>query len=199
MLVVLFLTPTWNLAQESSGDFQPSLVELARQERDRRAATGSAPQVITNATIKGIRGLVSTSAAPPSVGAEEEGAGGEGTESEGSEVVERSAEEWAAMFDGARLDLQTAVNSNMVLQLKMNDLRNSYFRESDGSRKAQIQQELEQTQDAIQGSRQEVQEARSAIQALEGEAREAGVSPADIREMVGDLPEEQSITTSPES
>ena len=37
MLLVLLLVPAWSFAQENKGTKEPSLDELARQERERRA------------------------------------------------------------------------------------------------------------------------------------------------------------------
>ena len=47
-LLLLLLTPAWSLAQDAEA---PSLAEIARRERERRAGLEQPAQIITNATI----------------------------------------------------------------------------------------------------------------------------------------------------
>ena len=156
ILLAVLLTPAWSAAQDSGTTSQPSLAELARRERERRAKQTETAQVITNATIKGMRGLVSTSGAPPAAEAPAEAAEAAEETGESASTPEVNSEEWSGKFDEARLNLKNAVNRSMVVQLKMNDLRNSYFRENDGAKKGQIQRDLQDTQKEMDGSRQEV-------------------------------------------
>lgn len=192
--VMLLLMPTWSMAQESE---EISLAELARRERERRAAMGKPVRIITNANIGELRGLVSTSGAPASVAAE--GEGEEVGSEENSENGEGDAQDWQALFAEATLNLKNAVNRGLVLELKMNDLRNSYFSESDGTTKGRLQQLLTETQQEMVNSQGEVAAARQALGALQNEAQADGVPPGTIRDLVGDLPQAESIATSPGS
>ena len=80
----------------------------------------------------------------------------------------------------------------------MNDLRNDYFRADDGTTQTRIQQQLQETIQEIELSRQEVQAERDALQRIQSQARQAGLQPGDIRDAVGELPEPQSISTTPD-
>ncbi|MFQ5928751.1 MAG: hypothetical protein ACE5MK_03565 [Acidobacteriota bacterium] len=197
ILLVLFFVPTWAMAQESKETKkEPSLAELARRERERRANIKKEVPVITNATLKKLKGLVSVSGAPAAPSEGETEAEAE-TETEPEETAEKDLGTWKAEFDEARMNLKNAVNRSMVLQLKINDLRNAYFREDDGTTQARIQQQLQETLQEIESNKQEVQAAREALQKLENEARKEGLPPGTIRELVGELPKEETISTSP--
>ena len=43
MLLVLLLVPAWSFAQDDEGTKEPSLAELARRERERRAQLEEVP------------------------------------------------------------------------------------------------------------------------------------------------------------
>ncbi|MCH8320633.1 MAG: hypothetical protein IH790_06740 [Acidobacteria bacterium] len=73
MLLVLLLVPAWSFAQDDEGTKEPSLAELARKERERRAQLEEVP-LITNANIKRLGGgRVSTAAGPEAETAATEG------------------------------------------------------------------------------------------------------------------------------
>ncbi len=200
ILILLLLSPAWAGAQESQEtQKEPSLAELARRERARRASLKKVP-VITNATLRNVRGLISTSTAPPSASTGEESAEGQaGTDAEAeAEDADQVTAEWKGRIGDARRKVEQAVNNSNVLQLKMNDLRNDYFRADDGTTQTRIQQQLQETIQEIELSRQEVQAARDALQSIQSQARQAGLQPGDIRDAVGELPEPQSISTTPD-
>ena len=195
ILLVLLLVPAWSFAQESEETKPPSLAELARRERERRAGLKEVP-VITNAHLgRAAGGLVSTAAG---TGAEtgakegEEGAEAEAADSENAE----SETDWEGEFGEARLNLKNAVNRDLVLQLKMNDLRNEYLGGSNN--KARVQQQLLETQQEIEKNSKDVKTARKAIDSLQGDAQEKGVSDDQITDMVGELPKDTSITPRPD-
>ncbi len=198
ILILLLLSPAWAGAQESQEtQKEPSLAELARRERARRASLKKVP-VITNATLRNVRGLISTSTAPPSASTGEESAEGQaGTDAEAEDADQVTAE-WKGRIVDARRKVEQAVNNSNVLQLKLNDLRNDYFRADDGTTQTRIQQQLQETIQEIELSRQEVQAARDALQSIQSQARQAGLQPGDIRDAVGELPEPQSISTTPD-
>ncbi len=105
---------------------------------------------------------------------------------------------WESKFGEARINLKNAVNRDLVLQLKMNELRNSYLRQANGVTQARIQQQLLETQQEIEKNSQAVRESRSAVDTLRGEAEADGVTTDTIQSLVGGLPEDTSIITSPE-
>jgi hypothetical protein len=194
ILLVLLLVPAWSFAQENEETKPTSLAELARRERERKARLKEVP-VITNAHLgRAAGGLVSTSAGTAAEAVKgEEGAEAEANDSENAEPET----DWKGEFGEARLNLKNAVNRDLVLQLKMNDLRNEYLG-GGGTNKARIQQQLLETQQEIEKNSQDVKTARKAIDALQGDAQEKGVPDDQINDMVGELPKDTSITRRPD-
>ncbi len=170
ILLVLLFAPAWTLAQETE---EPSLVEAARQERERRAGITEEVQVLTNRDVEEMEGLVSTAVAPePAAEAVEEG-----------EAEESS---WGALFDETRLDLQTAENTVQVLQLQLEYLRDQWLRPPFGITQERIAQQLDETRKGLGVSRQEVEAARAAYQELQKKAEAAGLLVGEIRILMGE-------------
>ncbi len=184
ILLLLLLSPAWSLAQETE---EPSLAEVARRERERRANLTGEFRIITEANLKDFVGLVSTSGNPPTAASRRTDVGESGSE-ENSEDAKETPAAWPALFHEARLDLANAVNRGRVLELKMTDLQSAWLREDDGSAQGRIQQQLQETQQQIESNDRETQATRETFQALQLEAEQAGVFPAVIRELVGELP-----------
>ena len=187
ILLILLLTPVSILAQQESSP--PSLAELARKERERRARSQKEVPVITNATLKqALRGQVSAPGNAPQEEGEEE------AQRESSDGAAQSAADQAAAleasFTQARLDLETAVTKGRVLELKMNELRGQYYSQSNGVTQGRLQEQLQQLQLEIQANQQEVEAARAALQQLEQQARRDGVPPGAIRRMTADSPQD---------
>ncbi len=167
MFLVLLLVPAWSLAQGNQETKAPSLAELARQERERRAQLKEG-LVITNANLKSVGGgLVSTATGPEATEGEE----GAEAEENNSEKAETDAAVWERRFSEARLNLKTTVNRDLVLQLKMNDLRT----ENLGGNQARIQQQLLETQQEIEKNAENLHSAMQALEALEGEFQKEGI------------------------
>ncbi len=196
LLLVLLLVPAWSMAQGSEETKEPSLAELARSERERRAQLKAIP-ILTNSDLRKARGFVSTSVDPESEVAEveeEAEASSEAEETPASTEIDPAV--WESKFGEARLNLKNAVNRDLVLQLKMNELRNSYLRQDNGVTQARIQQQLLETQQEIERNSQAVRESRSAVDTLRNEAQAEGVSTETLQSLVGQLPEDTSIFNS---
>ncbi len=201
MLLVLLLVPAWSFAQENKETKGPSLAELARQERERRAQLEEI-LIITNANLKRVGGgFVSTAAGPEAETTAtegEEGAEGEvEAEENNSEKAETDPAVWEGRFGETRLNLKNAVNRDLVLQLKMNDLRNQYLSGS-GTNQGRIQEQLLETQQEIEKNAQDVKSARQAMDELQSEAQKEGIPNDKIIGLVGELPPDTSITTRPD-
>ncbi len=181
ILLLLLLSPAWSLAQATE---EPSLVEVARRERERRANMTGEVRVITEANLKDFVGLVSTSGNPTAAASERTDVGESGSE-ENSEDAKEAPAAWEALFNEARLDLANAVNRGRILELRMNDLQRAWLSEDDG---VKIQQQLQETLQLIESNNRETQANRETLQALQLEAQQAGVLPAVIRELVGQVP-----------
>ena len=168
ILLLLFISPAWSLAQETE---ELSLVEAARRERERRASITVEVKILTNRDVEEMEGLVSTATAP---------------ETSGEASEEGEPEDWVELFDEARLDLQTAENRLQVLQLQMVYLRDQWLRSDDGVTQQKIQVQLQETQKGLEISRQEVEAAGAAYQELQKKAEEAGLLPGELRDLMGD-------------
>jgi len=167
MFLVLLLVPAWSLAQGNQETKRPSLAELARQERERRAQLEEV-LVITDANLRSVGGgFVSTSTGPEAEATE----GEEGAEENNSEKAETDSAVWEKRFSEARLDLKNTVNRDLVLQLKMNDLRKGSL----GTNQARNQQQLRETQQEIEKNAENVHSAMQALKALEGEFQQEGI------------------------
>jgi len=118
-------------------------------------------------------------------------------ERNGSEKAEADPAVWEGRFDESRLNLKTAVNRDLVLQLKMNDLRNQYLSGS-GASQSRIQQQLLETQQKIEKNQQDVKSVRQSLDSLQDEAQKEGVPGDTIIGLVGELPPDTSITPRPD-
>ncbi len=94
--------------------------------------------------------------------------GEEGAEAEenNSEKAETDPAVWEGRFGEARINLKNAVNRDLVLQLKMNDLRNQYLSGS-GTNQARIQQQLLETQQEIEKNAINVRSHRHGMYAVQ--------------------------------
>jgi hypothetical protein len=194
LILMLFFTG-WGMAQESKE--KPSLVDLSRQAKSRKAE-GKPVRVITNEDLKRLQNApVSTSSSSVKATEGEEASeavpaetAGTATEDQGPDV-----EFWKSAFAEARLNLKNAVNRGLVMQLKMNNLRNAFYREDDGTTQARIQAELAQTLEQLEANKQDVEEARDTLKTVEEEARKAGLPPGTIRELTAEIEDPETVIT----
>jgi len=182
----------WGMAQSS----EPSLADLSKQARERKSKTQKPARLITNADLKNFQNApVSMSKAP------EQAQPADQTKTEGSapaspedaEAAKKLAE-WKAKFQSAVMDYKSAVNRGLVLQLRLNNMTNSYYAQTDDAARVKFAAEVEQTSKDMEANKEEVAAAEKAIDDLKLEARAAGVEEADITTMVGELPKPTSIT-----
>ncbi len=184
---------------EKTAKKEPSLVDLARQMRERRAEHTGPVRVIRNADLRSIGGARVSTGIPPKPAAKpaegkaaneaEAGAEEKAVTKEGPEDIQF----WQQAFQEARTSLETAVNQRMILELRMNNLRNAYLNTDDGTTREKIQGELAQSYQALGQAREDETAARRAIQQLERQAARVGLRPGQIRDLVGKLPDSKSI------
>lgn len=194
VFLLVCLLPAGLFAQ--SAEPTPTLAELAKREQERRAQQGTEGRIITNADLKQIRSarVVTSETRPAEAKTDDVQAVSSGEEgSDGKEDPAKVLAEWQKRFQEARGRLQTAVNQVLVLQLKMNELRNSFLNEPDGARREQTNAAIAATFEEVQQQRKEESAARQAITELQQEAVEAGLLPGQIREMTGVLPVSKSV------
>ncbi len=170
ILLLLFITPAWSLAQETE---ELSLFEAARRERERRASITVEVKVLTNRDVEEMEGLVSTATfSEPAP--------------EASEEVVSEEKSWGELFDETRLDLQNAENRVQVLQLQMVYLRDQWLGNSDGVTQQKVQVQPQETQEGLEISRQEVEALQAAYQELQKKAAAEGLLPRELRLLTGD-------------
>lgn len=203
VLIAIFLTWISPFAQTSSdNDRDLSLAELAEQEQERRSQIKQDVPLITNkdlATMQRARvsQARSTGAAKELPSPEEKPSTDETPESldEAEEEID-----WSQTFSEATLAYRTAVNNHLVLQLRFNNLRNAFFNEDDGTTQSLIQAQMQETTEKLEQNTQAIKESHQRITDLKQAAERAGLTPGEIRELTGELPEEpESIlsTTTP--
>jgi len=185
VLMLLFLTPVWSLAQESeeTEKKEPSLAEIARKERQRRAQINQPVKVITNATLKDVKGLVRSGAESSSSKTATQDNG----DSEPSEDRKKDAMEWENLFGGARERLVSAINQGEQLEQRMTELSAGWVRVSAGDTDSTLEEEFNRQNQQI-GQELEIQAARDAIETMDREARLEGVLPGTIRQRLEGLP-----------
>lgn len=191
-LLLLLSLPLAPGGQES--DEQPTLVEAARKAREARLQQAAPVRVITNQDLEGLtRAHVSRSAprVRPSSAMPTPPPGALPAEESSPEGLDLEA--WETRFQEMRLDLKNAVHENLVLQLKLNNLRNAFFREDDGTTQGMIQGQLEQTLQQLRANQQQIEEWRKALELLKKKAQVAGVPAGKIRDWTQEIADPPQI------
>ena len=190
LLIVLFLTPAWSLAQESeeSQEKEPSLADLARKERERRAKLDQPAKVITNATLKDVKGVVSSSTSSSSSRTPDQ----DEEDLEPARDRKRDPVEWENLFGEARQRLVSAIDRGEFIEERLTELSAGWVRvnpdTTDSTLEGEFAEQTERYKEDLEDNEQAIQAARDAIQTLEKEARLEGVLPGTIRQLLGDLP-----------
>lgn len=173
----------------------PTLAELARKEKERR--TEKDVRVIRNEDLGALRkarvatGQTTRASAGSGEAGEEADEMAAEPDAEGEAGLDLTF--WEGAFSQARTALVTAVNQKMVLELRMNSLRNAYFQQPDGVTRERIEGELAKTFTEVEQAREDEKAARQAIADLERQAARAGLTSGQIRDLVGQLPESKSM------
>ena len=187
----------------------PSLVDLAKKSRQ-QSEQNKQSLVITNADLRFLKNSKVGTSQNPSRGTKVEAEGGEDKtieESESNTLDPESNEpntdtdidlaKWTAAFNQATMDIKTAVNARMVIELRLNHLQNAYYRETDGARRGFWEQEIVKATTEIHQAKETEQTANSALRDLQKEALKEGLLPGQIRKLTGQLPEAKSIVDVP--
>jgi len=188
-LLAVFLISGWGMAQSSA----PSLADLSKQIRERKAKGYKPAPLITNADLKNFEN------APVSVSkAAEEGNHAEETKAPEVKALASREDgayaklltEWRPKFQMAVIDYKNAVNRGLVLKLRLNYLYNATYcaLEYDVSPAMFLAAEFERSAKEVESNKEEVATAERAVEALKVEARAAGLKEGDIAAKVGELP-----------
>jgi hypothetical protein len=168
----------------ASGSPAQSLGELAKKEKERREQIQSGVRVITNKeAAKFNSGPVTTVSLPPAQAPEKET-----PEKAVSPPVKPASDEpvdfqgrpeswWRQTMADARKTLKDLGNEGNVLTLKLADLQNQFYRESDGFKQQQIQREIQKTLYEQDRNKEDFEKAKKGLEDLEKEARKSGALP----------------------
>ena len=205
--------PAQDKAKSKSSKKPPSLAQLAREARARKAASDKPTRTITDADLPSLNAKLSQGSRPEPAVTGEAGApdgldpADDGVqeddpfaitdafdESLAGELLDESdftpeqMAEWQGVFGEARVNFQNAVNEALVLQLRLNNLENAYFSQSDGVAQESLEADLSKTIEAISTNKLSQKDAQAALDAVKANAGAAGLSPQQIDELIGQLP-----------
>ncbi len=189
-------------AVNSKDSAESELATLAKKEALRRQALPEQGVVITNIELLQLLGDMRSSKAPAAVSAvtpdtpEVTGtAGNDELPDSANDEKEALLDEMRDALREARQSVETASNSFMVLELRINNLRNHLYQEADPQRQQMLQQELNQATIEISEVRESESEARRQLDQVRKEAQLAGLLPGEIRDIVGTVPVTRSTAT----
>jgi hypothetical protein len=193
----------FGLAQE------PSLAEAARKAREKKLENPTKQvRVITNADLQTLKSNVSvgrpaakSSSPAQKTGQEAPGAKPDAETAASTEdrLATDEMEQLQQDLDSARTNLQIAVNEGLVLQLRLNNLRNAFMSRSDGSTQERVQAMIAQTFQQFQENTKSQEQIREEIRTLQSKALSMGLSKAEVERMTGRLPEASAQLLAPEA
>ena len=159
----------------------PSLVDLARQEAERRKALKTPSKVVTDRDLKPApprtaeAGPGAAPAAPtPAVSAEPAAAGDQPGET-------RDQAWWKGRVDQLREELRRAEVFAEALQSRVNALTNDFFGRDDPFQRAKIGEDRQKMLAEMDRVKSDIDRIKKAITDLEEAARRAGVPPGWLR------------------
>jgi hypothetical protein len=171
----------------SAGASAQSLGDLARKEKERREKVQADKKVITNNdTSKYKAGAVTTGPASESPSSAKEKTPQPGTADPKSaqpasdEPVDfegRPESFWRQTFSDARKKVSDLENEGNALTLKVADLQNRFYRESNGFTQQDIQREIQKTFYEQDLNKENLAKAKAMLLELEREARKSGALP----------------------
>jgi hypothetical protein len=169
--------------------FSQSLGDLAKKEKERREAVGDKSKVITNDdTPKYAAGAVTTgtpSASAPDKdkkpgdknAAADKGNKGKEESDEPVDFEGRPESYWRQTFADARKKVSDLENEANVILLKIADLQNQFYRESDGFKQQSIQREIQKSFYEQDQNKENLAKAKDLLQDLDKEAKKSGALP----------------------
>ena len=164
------------------------MADLARKERESRAKLDQPAKVITNATLKDVKGVVSSSTSSSSSRTPDQ----DEEDLEPARDRKRDPVEWENLFGEARQRLVSAIDRGEFIEERLTELSAGWVRvnpdTTDSTLEGEFAEQTERYKEDLEDNEQAIQAARDAIQTLEKEARLEGVLPGTIRQLLGDLP-----------
>ena len=170
--------------------FSQSLADLAKKEKARREEIKSQERVITNqdaARFKATGAMtltVQTESVPPKTAPENEAVpkADKPASDEPVDFQGRPESFWRQTVADARDKVRNLENEANVLILRLNDLQNRFYRESDGFNQQSIQREINKTTYEQDQNKEKLANAKSQLEDLLREARRSGALPGWLEE-----------------
>ena len=170
--------------------FSQSLADLAKKEKARREEIKGQERVITNqdaAKFKATGAMtltVQTESVPPKTAPEKEAVpkADKPASDEPVDFQGRPESFWRQTVADARDKVRNLENEANVLILRLNDLQNRFYRESDGFNQQSIQREINKTTYEQDQNKEKLANAKSQLEDLLREARRSGALPGWLEE-----------------
>ncbi len=175
--------------------FSQSLAELAKKEKERREQIKSPGRVITtqdaarfkstgsmSPTVQQPEGTAAKTAADKEAPKEAEAKPEKPVSDEPVDFQGRPESFWRQTLADARGRIRDLENEKNVLILKLNDLQNRFYRESDGFRQQEIQREMNKTLYEQDLNKEKLATAKSQLDDLLKDARKSGALPGWLDE-----------------
>ena len=182
-LVLAILIVSWIASSVNA----QGIADLARKERARKK-TAESKAVLTNGSEAVPKGTepgnlsVAKPAPAPTTGTGKATETSAATDTTGiKDNKGRDEKYWRSTFEKARQDLKRAEEKLAVLDLRMNDLQGSLYREGVYEREQEIRQQITETEKAQTIARDDVAAAQKNISDLEDELRRSGGPPGWAR------------------
>lgn len=176
------------VAALASFGYSQSLAELAKKEKERRDAVKGQTKVIGPEQVAKYQSTpvpsttVSTGTTTDKPAADKAAAGAEKPASdEPLDFQGRPESFWKQTFADARKKVSDLENEANVIILKLNDLQNRFYRESDGYKQQEIQRDIQKTIYEQDLNKENLSKAKEALVDLEKEARKSGALPGWIK------------------
>ena len=169
--------------------YSQSLADLAKKEKERRDEVRADAKVITNDSAAKYEGGAVTTVTFPSQpsakagserGESETEAQSSGAKVDSDEPVDfqgRPESFWRKTMADARQKVKNLENEANTITLKLADLQNRFYRESNGFQQQEIQRETQKTFYEQDLNKENLAKARDELQDLEKEARKSGALP----------------------
>ncbi|PYV15412.1 MAG: hypothetical protein DMG07_09825 [Acidobacteria bacterium] len=170
-----------------------SLGDLAKKEKERREKLNSETKVITSLDADKYKsGAVTTGTPAPSPAGEKPAAEKTGAAKAPAEGAKSNPDEptdfqgrpesfWRQALGDTRARVKELENEANVLVLRLNDLQNQFYRESDGYKQQSLQRETNKSFYEQDQNKVNLAKARAALDDLEKEGRKSGALPGWLR------------------
>ncbi len=179
------------LLSAAGSAYSQSLADIAKKEKERREQLKIHERVITNqdaARFKATGAITIVpqgEATPPKPAPEKDAAAKPDSKPASDEPVDfqgRPESFWRQTVADARAKVRDLENEGNVLILKLNDLQNRFYRESDGFNQQNIQREINRTIYEQDLNKEKTAAAKAQLDDLLKDARKTGALPGWLEE-----------------